>query len=281
LLAPHAQRRPSLAGELPALAARFQLHPAEQRLAHGLDGTRTLAAVRELAPIDPVHAAQVLAALVLGGALRWDEPASRPAARGAADANAVTRPSLPGTRAPAARAPEPAPPHDAAPPAPPPARPVADDDATRPRLRLRLGQVGKSAIDPKSAGLEAERAFRQGLALLRQSALPGALRAFGRACALRGDEPEYRMYEAWTELQVARDDAARAVARAKTEACAQRVLARDADALRAHTILGQLAIASGNLEGAEQHFRVALRKAPQDRDALRGMRLVERRRGAR
>jgi Flp pilus assembly protein TadD len=89
------------------------------------------------------------------------------------------------------------------------------------------------------------------------------------------------MYEAWTEVLAARDDAARALAHAKAGACAQRVLSRDSDSVRAHTILGQLAAAGGDVEGAERHFRAALRSAPEDRDALRGLRLLERRRAPR
>jgi len=132
--------------------------------------------------------------------------------------------------------------------------------------------------DPRSLHLEAERSFRQGLAFLEQSAIPGALRAFARACELVGDEPEYRMFEAWAGYLNEREDERRALARAKASACAQRVLERDRDSVRAHAILGQLACAGGDLDDAERHFAVALRLAPDDRDAQRGMRQVERRR---
>jgi ActR/RegA family two-component response regulator len=278
LLAPHAGLRPALTAGIAELAARFQLSTAEQRFVRGAAGARTLAALRTTAPLDAVHAAQVLAALVLTGAMAFQETtgaAPRPAA--------VAPASIP---APATAAPAPA---SAAATREAAAEPCAPAAATREaaaaaatrslaEMRRKLSSAGKRVIDPKAAVLEAERAFRQGLALLQQSALPGALRAFGRACALKGDEPEYRMYEAWTEVLAARDDAARAVARAKAAACAQRVLARDADALRAHAILGQIAVAAGDLDRAEHHFRAALRRAPEDRDALRGMRLIERRR---
>lgn len=261
LLAGPAARHPALAADVAELAERFQLTPAEQRFARGLDGSRTLAAVRAAAPLDAVHAAQVLAALVLTGAVRWQGAPVAPA-----------RPSAPPP-------PPPAPAQKVA------AAPAPDTTAAAARslaqLQKKLAQASRTALDPRAAVLEAERAFRQGLGLLQQSALPGALRAFGRACALKGDEPEYRMYEAWTEVLAARDDAARALARAKAGACAQRVLARDSDSARAHTILGQLAAAGGDVEAAERHFRSALRTAPEDRDALRGLRLLERRRAPR
>jgi CheY-like chemotaxis protein len=280
LLAPHAARRPALADEVAALAARFQLTPGEQRFVRGLDGTRTLAATRATAPLDEVHAAQVLAALVLAGGIRWADAAGAREAVRPADGREAARPA-PETARPAPETARPAPEREVVRTPAAAARPAgeaAGDPRTISQLRHKLGRIRPKTLDPKAAALEAERAFRQGLGLLQQSALPGALRAFGRACALKGDEPEYRMYEAWTEVPAARDDEARALARAKAGASAQRVLARDADSVRANTILGQLAVASGDVEAAERHFRAALRAAPEDRDALRGLRLLERRR---
>jgi CheY-like chemotaxis protein/tetratricopeptide (TPR) repeat protein len=266
LLSPHAGRRPALAARIAELAARFELTPAEQRFARGLDGTRTLAALRAGGVLDAVHAAQVLAALVLADAVVWHGAASADRTVSAAPSAVAASPAAP-----------------AAPPPPPTA--AASEAAAVARslgeMRRRLSRGGRTASDPRNLALEAERAFRQGLALLEQSALPGALRAFGRACALQGEEPEYRLYEAWTEVLAARDDEARAVARAKAAACARRLLARDADSARAHAILGQIALGGDDLDGAERHFRAALRTAPEDRDAMRGLRLLERRRAAR
>lgn len=258
LLAPHAAHRPSPSAAVGELAQRFALSPIEQRFLHALDGTRTVTHLRTAGILDEVHAAQVLTALLLTGAVAEAEPA----------------------------APRPAPVATPAPPEPPPVRAEAAREAAAASLALtemrrKLSSTGRAAVvDPRAAALEAERAFRQGLGLLGQSALPGALRAFGRACALHGEEPEYRMYEAWTEVLAARDDEARAVARAKAAASAQRLLARDSDSVRAHVILGQIALANGDLDRAEQHFRTALRREPEDRDALRGLRLVGRRRSA-
>jgi hypothetical protein len=68
LLAPHAGRRPVLRAGIGELAERFQLAPAEQRFARALDGARTVAQLRTAGVLDEVHAAQVLAALLLMGA---------------------------------------------------------------------------------------------------------------------------------------------------------------------------------------------------------------------
>ena len=108
------------------------------------------------------------------------------------------------------------------------------------------------------------------------SAWSGALEARGRKAW--GDEPEYRMFEAWTRVLSVKDEVARGAARGEATSWARRMLEHDRDAVRAHTILGQLAAAAGDLDAAERHFRHALRVAPADRDAVRGMRLVERHR---
>ncbi len=275
ILAPFADRCPVLTEEIERLTARFQLAPAEQRLLKLCDRERTLADLRAMAPIDSVQAAQVLAALVLAHSIVWhDEPRTRPARL-----EAAPRPRVEVVR-------------ERPPPAPGPARaPASEAAAQRPpragiprslaKLRNTLARAGREVpvpIDPKSASLEAEQAFRQGLLCLERSSPAGALRAFGRACALRGDEPEYRMYEAWAALLAAPDDEARAVARTKAAACARRMLERNRDCPRAHGMLGQIQLATGDVAGAESHFRAVLRATPDDRDALRGMRMIERRR---
>jgi CheY-like chemotaxis protein len=268
LLVPFAARRPTRTEDLARLTSRFRLSPVEQRLLRLVDGQHTLAEVRNGAPLDPVHSAQVLAALLLAGGIVWDDPArshaaevKTPVALGSASERVRSIQSAPAPRGPSRMGPP---------------RSLAQ---LRQSL-ARAGREGPKPIDPKTASLESERAFRQGLQLLERSAVSGALRAFGRACALRGDEPEYRMYEAWAALLAAPDDDSRALARAKVKACAQRMLQHDRDSARAHGMLGQILLAAGEFDHAEGHFRSVLRSAPADRDALRGLRMIERRRGA-
>jgi hypothetical protein len=270
LLGPHLGRPARVPGDATEVAARFAMTPAEARLLRGLDGRRPLAEVQAYSPLDPVHTGQVLAALVVSGALE-DEPAEAPAPR--------PRPPRSGAPRPAEVASRPA-------PAPETRTPVAPFLVGRSLARLRRG-IARAERPPtapprdhQAARLEAERQYRQGMQLLAQAALPGALRAFGRACELSPGEPEYELLHAWTECLAERDEAARGAARARAAAAARRVLERDREAARAHSILGQIAVASGELEGAERHFRAALRVAPADRDAQRGMRLLERRRAA-
>ncbi len=277
ILAPFADHHPVLTEDPARLTARFQLAPAEQRLLKLCDREHTVAEIRAQAPVDSVQAAQVLAALIFAHGIAWcDEPGARPVRIAAAPSpRAEVARSRPPPASGAARAPRSAlarsSPHRVGIP-----RSLA-------KLRDTLARSGREVpvpIDPKSASLEAERAFRKGLQCLEHSSAAGALRAFGRACALRGDEPEYSMYEAWAALLAAPDDEARAVARVKAAACARRMLQRDRDSPRAHGILGQIQLATGDVDGAEGHFRAVLRTVPGDRDALRGIRMIERRRAA-
>ncbi|RIK94636.1 MAG: hypothetical protein DCC71_23430 [Proteobacteria bacterium] len=269
LLAPVRGARLRLRASAEEIAARFAATPAEQRLLRDLDGSRTCEALRAASPLGSAHAGQVLAALVVLDAV---ETVADDAARAAPE------------RARSAPAPRETPPHEAV------ARETALPRRTKAapfslsQLRRELARQGKALaparapVDARTAALEAERAFRQGLALLAQPALPGARRAFARACEGNPDEPEYALMAAWVETLLAKEDAARAAARARAAEHARRLLKHDPDSARAHDVLGQIAIAAGELDAAERHFRHVLRAAPEHRDALRGMRTVERRR---
>jgi len=272
-LAPNAARHPHWLVPPAELAQRFQLQVAEQRVLRAVRPEQTLDAIRAASPLDSVSTAQVLAALTICRALAWSETARESEAR-------------PVRRSAPARAPAAAPARVV--PAAAPLRPPPSFAGASPltQLRNQLARSGRplpsAPPDPRSSRLDAERSFRQGVRFLEQAAIPGALRAFAHACQLVGDEPEYRMLEAWTQYLSEQDDERRALARAKASACAQRTLERDRESVRAHAILGQLACATGDLDAAERQFATALRLAPDDRDAQRGMRQVERRRrGAR
>ena len=266
LLEPHENRYPRLRLPPAEIAQRFQMAPAEQRVIHAIRGETTLRAVRAASPIDSVQTAQVLAALAIGRALAWT------------DAPHVAEPRVAKPRARTAAAAPPSRPAPASPSRPAPTLSASSLAQLRHQLARSGMALPEAPAAPRSARLEAERSFRQGVGLLEQAAFPGALRAFARACELAGEEPEYRMFEAWAEYLSAKEDEARALARAKAAACAQRMLERERDSVRAHDILGQLALAGGNLEEAGRHFQTALRVAPADRDALRGLRSIERRR---
>ena len=277
LLAARADTAGRLRRGVEETALRFQASPAEQRLLREIAPDRTLGALRADSSLGPHHAGQVIAALLIGRALDFAAaPASRsprPAQR-AADVRRARPPRAPSKIV----APQQAPVVEAARRVQP-LRPAASSLAKLKRQLARSGVPAPvPAADQRGARIEAERAFRQGIQLLEQSAAASAHKAFALACERNGDEPEYRMFEAWAQVLCLKDEDARALARAQTSSWARRVLERDRDSLRAQTILGQLAAAAGELDAAERHFRHALRAAPDDREALRGLRLVDRRR---
>jgi len=149
------------------------------------------------------------------------------------------------------------------------------------QLRRRMGLApAAGAADPKQARLAAENSFNQGLRMLRDSLLPGALREFRRAVELAPAEPEYRLLEAWLEYRSAQGADARALAAPKVRACAQRALQASRTSARAHSLLGQLALQENDDEAAEKHLRLALRYDDADVEASRGLRLLEKRRRA-
>ena len=269
LFAAHAATRARLLRGAEETALRFQATPAEQRLLREIKGERTLAELRDGSCLDAVHAAPLLAGLIVTRALDLAVSATPPH---------VARPPA------AAPTPRTAPRRAAPAPMPVPVRPRPANAVSLSNLRRELAKGRKPSIpvppaDERSARIEAERAFRHGIQMLERSALGGAQKEFALACERNGEEPEYRMLEAWVRVLSVKDEETRSAARAETTMWARRVLERDRDSVRAQTILGQLAIAAGDLDGAERHFRHALHAAPEDRDALRGARTVERRRG--
>jgi tetratricopeptide (TPR) repeat protein len=284
LLAAHLATRARLRRGVEETALRFQVAPAEQRLLRELRGERTLSAVRDESALGAAHAAQVLAALLVTEALTLED--APVAARGAASRTANPRTARAAPAAPRSERAHVATPRIAAPtPTQSTVQPRVVVVNSLSKLRRELVRSGRAPapepsrpVDASSTRLEAERAFRQGIQMLEQSAFRGAQKAFALACERNGDEPEYRMFAAWVQVLSVKDEDARAAARHEALAAARSVLERDRDAVRAHTILGHLAAAAGDLDLAERHFRHALRVAPADRDGVRGMRLVERHR---
>jgi hypothetical protein len=277
VLEPHLQALPELRASVETLVPLYQPTPAEQKLLRAIDGTQTVGALRSAGLLDPVNADQLLAALTAGCALafRRAPPTAPPRERAAAPVRAERpRPPAPAP----SRAPEPAR-TSAAPRPAPPAR--GDfDPLTQLRRRMKLAPPAAGAADPRQARLEAENAFNQGLRLLHESALPGALREFRRAVERMPEEAEYRMMEAWLEYRSAHGGDARRLAGSKVRACADRVLKESRTSARAHSIFGQLALREADDDTAERHLRLALRYEPGDLEAQRGLRLLEKRRGA-
>jgi tetratricopeptide (TPR) repeat protein len=269
LLEGGAARFPVLTDDWRELARLCGLSPGEQKLVRGISGERTLAELRAECALDPLHADQVLAALLLARRLELRVGRVQPAP--------ASPPAAAPRRAEPARAP--------AAPAPPPRAAQSAEAAERARRgleALRKAPARAAKPDPppdaKQARLEAEQAFRRGQRMLEQNLLGAALRELARAVALQGDQPEYALALAWAELLAAKADEAKALARERVRAAAKNLLGQDRGSARAHTILGRLLYEEGELDAAERHFRVAAQGAPTDRDVQRFLRLIEGRR---
>jgi tetratricopeptide (TPR) repeat protein len=267
VLAPHAHRHAALRDSPRHVAERFHMDPGEQRLLLAISGERSLASLTDEGRLDPLATKRVLAALLVTGSLELlDAPrslagagvssarsadpaqAAAPASAGSADGDSGARArARPGLRAPAASSP---------PPRPGPAR----------------------ELDPKQAGLEAEHAFGQGRRFLRENLPAQALAELRRAAELQPHEAEYQMYAAWAAAPLERDEGAKLLARATARAFAVRVLRQDRGHARAHAILGQLLYEEDEREAAERHFRIAVQSDPEELEAQRWLRHMERKR---
>ena len=264
LLRPHGTRYPALRMSAAETGNRFQMNPAEQKFLLEVRGDRSVAQLQQNCSLDASHAGQLLAALVVTREVVLEESphAAKPdrSPRTLRPPPSPTRPTrTPETSADRRRDPR---------------RKPSDSLG---QLFRRLQKMPARPPDEHQAKLEAESAFRSGMVLLFQNMMPGAHREFTRAAELQPSEPEYRMYEAWLGYQIARGEEDRNLARAKAHACASRVLQDEPESSRAHSILGQLAHANGELDAADRHFRMALRYDPDDRDSQRGLRLLSKR----
>ncbi len=235
LLRGHAAQRPRPPEDPETLARRFRLGPNEQRWLRGIDGRRSVAALRRGAELDELHVAQLLASLIVTGALRLEDEATAPA-----DRSAARPPTL---------------------------------HAAQARVVVRAPAQTRPAAGPPRdearARLDAEAAFRRGQALLSAGRFEPAWRAFGEALALQPREPEYAMAEAWAGYLAKRVEVS--LARAKARACAMRVAQLDEDAARPHAILGSLAADERRFDVATREFEAAVLRDPEDRDAVQGL----------
>jgi tetratricopeptide (TPR) repeat protein len=262
------ERFPVLSDDWREVTRLCGLSPGEQKLARGISGERTLAELRAESALDPLHADQVLAALLLARKLELRTERVRPSAAPRSEV-AVPRP-------------EPA--RAQAPPAPPRA---AESAQAAERARRSLEALRKAPTraakpapppDAKQARLAAEQAFRRGQRMLEQNLLGAALRELVQAVALQGDQPEYALALAWAEFLAAKGDEPKALAKEKARGAAKTLLGQDRGSARAHTILGRFLYEEGELDAAERHFRVAAQGAPNDRELQRFLRLIEGRR---
>lgn len=219
-LAPFASELAVLRDTPSEIGIQHQMTAAEQRLLDAIDGTRTIVEVGLKADLDRLHARQVLTALVLSHAIGFRTRGQAPTSVVPPAHQSVTH--IPRPKHPRPQAPKPA---------------SAEDRAAR---------------------LQAEVAFNDGLAALREENPDDARAAFQNAAALLAGEPEYEMMACWAAYLAVRGNTNRSdAAGAEARRSAERSLEVAASA-RAHRILSWLARDEGDLEAAGVHAGQAL-----------------------
>jgi len=295
VLSPQSDRYPKARSPSDDVAGRFALGPAEARFVRTLDGTVTVASALERTDLDAVLARQILAALVLTGAVDL----AREGAAVVAPAPRVAAPQDPGPpSAPVAVAePAPAPVAASEPPPPRPTPPPADraraardllaqiaarraTTGSAPPLFDRTGRPAASIPpeDAQRARLEAEQAHQRGRQHVRYGAWPLALEEFRRAVRRCPDMVEYELHAVWADFRVASDERDREALVPHLEELVRQALRSDADMAIAWHVQGQLALRAGDDLRAERAFRAAAAFDPADLEAMRHLRLFASRR---
>jgi tetratricopeptide (TPR) repeat protein len=146
---------------------------------------------------------------------------------------------------------------------------AASNAQTQLRFADEAPASGVGQRDESKARLEAEQLFQQARKLLEREKLQEAAAALERCVALRPEEPEYRMYEAWASYLAAR--VLQRIARAKALACARKMVEADPRAGKPHAILGRLLLEDGDSASAAREFEFALLRDPKDEDAKKGL----------
>jgi tetratricopeptide (TPR) repeat protein len=141
-------------------------------------------------------------------------------------------------------------------------KPVRERAAEAPRVESAEAPAAETRRN-----LEAEHLYRVACKLVEREKFTEALAALQQVVALRPNEPEYRMLEAWTGYLAAR--VAQRVARAKALACARKMMEADPRAAKPHVILGRLLLDEGDAAGAAGELELALRRDPSDEEAKR------------
>jgi hypothetical protein len=258
---PRRTEPPSVTGQ------RLGLVAPEVRLLRSVDGTRTMEQVLADSPLDSLVSMQLAAAWVLLEVVDLSREQPAEAAVEAQDGGVaeLQRP---------ARA----------------KRDLARRRAAELAVRVRRaqhhgGEQGGSRprtssappADAHRARMQAEQAFQKGRQFMEYGAWPAAAREFRRAHK-RQPEAEYELYALWAEYQSKTDGHERQALREELETHSMAALKRDRRFGFGHYVRGQLALLRGEEETAEKAFRNAVRLDPDNVDAQRHFRLLQRRR---
>lgn len=278
VIAPFREVFPALASDVEVVARELGLKRRETELLRRLDGGTALGTLLASSPLDELHAAQIVAALLLLVRLRLHQ-------RRVESTAALRERNVARVRVPVA-------PQKPAAELPPQAVPSAEPETVREvmgvadRLLRRLGMrrvepvpVPRDAAraDARRDAARAELLFRRGRRSVEQGQFAKALGELRQAAELCPDAAEYALYAAWAKLQTRKDPSEIAAARARLEQAALKALEQDSNLAFAHHAYGVAVLAGGDERAALKAFRAALRLDPQNLDAKRFVRVLGRR----
>ena len=308
-----ADRYPELSAPADEVSVRFKMDPAETAFLKTLDRTQNVFQLIFSAPIDGLHASQLLAVLLVADAIHLhDEPPPDSLQDGAPVAVLVGGPDDPDAALPpgfdlsgassrvdrpSSADPEPA---SHSTPTPPTerrahvpgdavraaarhrlarrlARPKTPARAGRPRVATQSTPAPKSIPPPtKQARLRAEQLFKNGQVHVRNERWPLALQDLQHAVRLYPGAMEYQLYADWARFQTLTDPHEMAMLRNELEEQATQALRQDKQMAFAHHVLGQVKLMQGEEKAALRSFRTAMKLDSNDRVAARYYRMLSR-----
>lgn len=134
-----------------------------------------------------------------------------------------------------------------------------------------LNMTSKSSAATLEKVLEAENAYQKGLACLRSHKYRDAAKAFAEALAVRPNEAEYLLYQAWSSYKSAPKSAEVIKAARKNLIRATELSPKLSTG---HLYLGYICKDEGKEKEAQRHFERAILYNPRCTDALRELRLL-------
>ncbi len=290
-----AAQYPELAAPADEVSARFKMDAAETAFLKTIDGTQSVFQLIFAAPVDGLHASQLLSVLLVADAIHLrDEPPPDSVPGEAAAAVLVGGPDDPDavpSTAPGSTPPPPTERH-----APPPsdavraaarqrlarrlARPKSPGRAGPPQVEARSAPAPKSIPPPaKQARLRAEQLFKSGQVHVRNERWPLALQDLQQAVRLYPGAMEYALYADWAKFQTLTDPGEMTQLRGELEEQATQALRQDKQMAFAHHVLAQVRLMQGDEKAALRAFRAAAKLDSNDRVAARYYRMLNRKLG--
>ena len=150
------------------------------------------------------------------------------------------------------------------------------DEKAKARYINDLKELTKSDSTALKKGLEVENAYQEGMACLKAKKYRDAEQAFTKALALRPNETEYLIYQAWSSYKADPKDPGVIITARKNLMRATEV---NPKLSMGHLYLGYICKDEGKGKEAQRHFERAIEYNPKCTEALRELRLLSMRKG--